>query len=211
MTSPPPSASESKRANRDMPVYQSSQYAKNVSDGVSTSSHRQQGHRWLTVLQFGHGPQSMSGESSYTGHHHRPLIPSTPHRSGHAPSHSISSSYNAQPISPPPQASIHPGPGSRRRSDYVEHSNQAYSGYSAPQAPLSPRATIDYPQAHALAMVPQPPPPTQSHAMEKYDTRPSVVRSGSIRGLDLVSGGGDDVRYWNDVALGLTGLKNLGK
>lgn len=47
--------------------------------------------------------------------------------------------------------------------------------------------------------------------MEKYDTRPAVVRSGSIRALDLVAGGGDDVRYWNDVALGLTGLKNLGK
>lgn len=35
LTSPPASASDSKRANRDMPVYQSSQYAKNISDGVS--------------------------------------------------------------------------------------------------------------------------------------------------------------------------------
>jgi len=47
--------------------------------------------------------------------------------------------------------------------------------------------------------------------MERYDPRPGVVRSGSIRGLDLVAREGDEVRYWNDVVLGLTGLKNLGK
>jgi hypothetical protein len=28
--------------------------------------------------------------------------------------------------------------------------------------------------------------------------------------MDLVAGG-DEVRYWNDIVLGLTGLKNLGK
>ena len=37
------------------------------------------------------------------------------------------------------------------------------------------------------------------------------MRSGSIRGLDLVAREGDEVRYWNDIVLGLTGLKNLGK
>jgi ubiquitin carboxyl-terminal hydrolase 8 len=46
--------------------------------------------------------------------------------------------------------------------------------------------------------------------MERYDTRPAVVRSGSLRGLDLIAKG-DEVRYWNDIVLGLTGLKNLGK
>jgi len=57
----------------------------------------------------------------------------------------------------------------------------------------------------------QPPPIAQAHGMERYDPRPGVVRSGSIRGLDLVAREGDEVRYWNDVVLGLTGLKNLGK
>jgi ubiquitin carboxyl-terminal hydrolase 8 len=32
-----------------------------------------------------------------------------------------------------------------------------------------------------------------------------------MRGLDQVAKEGDDVQYWNDVVLGLTGLKNLGK
>lgn len=36
-----------------------------------------------------------------------------------------------------------------------------------------------------------------------------MPRSGSIRGLDLVANG-DEVRYWGDVMLGLTGLKNFG-
>lgn len=146
----------------------------------------------------------MTGEHSYTGHQpSRPYVSSPPpvHQpSRHAPSNSVaSSSYS--PIAPPPQASIHPGPGARRRSDYVEHSTQPYSGS---------RPSIDYPQPHALSLV-QPPPAAQGHGMERYDARPSVVRSGSIRGLDLVANQGDDVRYWNDIVLGLTGLKNLGK
>ena len=180
-------------------MYQSSQYAKNITDSVSL------GTRPVVALAdcefaYGHGPQSMTGETSYTGHqasssrHHASPLPlrSPP---------SSQSSYQAHAIAPPPPASIHPGPGSRRKSDYVEQHNQPYSGYS-PQA----RSSFDYPQAHALA----PPPPAQTHALERYDPRPNVVRSGSIRGLDLVARDSGDVRYWDDVSLGLTGLKNLG-
>lgn len=151
----------------------------------------------------------MSGESSYTGRH-RGYVSSPPPanpRAHHASSASLSSYNTSTPIAPPPQASIHPGPGARRRSDYVEQHNQAYSGYQSHHT----RPSIDYPQAHALAQVPQPPPAAQGHHSERYDTRPSVVRSGSIRGLDLVAREGDDVPYWNDISLGLTGLKNLGK
>ncbi|RSH85154.1 ubiquitin-specific protease doa4 [Saitozyma podzolica] len=183
-----------KRANRDMPVYQSAQYARNIADS------------------FGYGPQSMMGDSSssYTGHPSRAYASPSGHgRPTHGSSHSISS-YSAQPIPPPPQASIHPGPGARRKSDYIEHNNQAYSGYASSPPPMSPRQQIDYPQAHALAAVPQPPPAAQTQVFERYDTRPAVARSGSIRALDLVAREGDEVRYWNDVVLGLTGLKNLG-
>ena len=164
------------------------------------------------VPQFGYAPQSMTGDPAYrprsNSRTHVTSPPSVP-RTSHSPSKFISSYSTSHPsnIAPPPQASIRPGPGSRRRSDYVEHENQSYTGYTS----SSPRASVDYPQTHALARVPQPPPPTQSHAFERYDTRPGVVRSGSIRGLDLVSREGDEVRYWNNVALGLTGLKNLGK
>ncbi|OCF30719.1 hypothetical protein I316_07605 [Kwoniella heveanensis BCC8398] len=181
----------SKRANRDMPVYQPAHYAKNIMDS------------------FGQGPQSMTGEpSSYMGQQPSRSYVQTP-----SSSHSRTQSNYASPsstIAPPPQASIHPGPGARRRSDYLDHSSQSYSGGGAAYTPTtSPRPAIDYPQAHALAMVPQPPPAAMS-PMERYDTRPAVVRSGSIRGLDLVAREGDEVRYWNDVVLGLTGLKNLG-
>ncbi|EIW69824.1 hypothetical protein TREMEDRAFT_30214 [Tremella mesenterica DSM 1558] len=169
-----------KRANREMPVYQSSQYAKNISESFG----------------YANIPQSMIGETSYTGHpsSSRYPIPS-PVRSPH------SSAYSSTPIAPPPQATLHPGPGARRKSDYVEQHNQPYSGYT------QSRNSFDYPQTHSL---PQPPPPVQTHSLERYDPRPSVVRSGSIRGLDLVARETGDVKYWDDVSLGLTGLKNLG-
>ncbi|WVQ95581.1 hypothetical protein IAU59_002678 [Kwoniella sp. CBS 9459] len=184
-------SSSSKRANRDMPVYQPAHYAKNIMDS------------------FGQGPQSMTGEpSSYTGQQPSRSYAQTP-----SSSHTRTPSNYASPssaIAPPPQASIHPGPGARRRSDYLDHSTQSYSGGGTAYTPTtSPRPAIDYPQAHALVRVPQPPPAAMS-PMERYDTRPAVVRSGSIRGLDLVAREGDEVRYWNDVVLGLTGLKNLG-
>jgi ubiquitin carboxyl-terminal hydrolase 8 len=124
----------------------------------------------------------------------------------HRPSNSISA-YNSPAIAPPPQASIHPGPGPRRQSGYVEHHNQSYSGYMAPS---SSRPPIDYPTPHGLGHNhPQPPLPTASHALERYDSRPAVPRSSSIRELNLVANG-EEVRYWGDVMLGLTGLKNFG-
>lgn len=120
----------------------------------------------------------------------------------HRHSQSTSSNYNSPSIAAPPQASIHPGPGVRRQSDYVEHHNQTYSGYVPPS---SSRQPIDYPTPHGLAL----PQPTASHALERQDHRPAVPRSTSIRGLDLVVNG-ETVKYWNDVVLGLTGLKNFG-
>ncbi|WRT70548.1 uncharacterized protein IL334_007546 [Kwoniella shivajii] len=178
----------SKRANREMPVYQSAHYAKNITDS------------------FGYAPQSMTGEpSSYiSGQPSRSYAPTS---ASHTRSPSNYSSSTTT-IAPPPQASIHPGPGARRRSDYLDQHGQTYSGSAYAPTP-SPRPAVDYPQAHALATVPQPPPAAIS-PMDRYDTRPAVVRSGSIRGLDLVAREGDEVRYWNDVVLGLTGLKNLG-
>jgi ubiquitin carboxyl-terminal hydrolase 8 len=148
----------------------------------------------------------MTGESSYTGHAPSRHYMTSPNAYRPSSSNSLSSYNSPTSIAPPPQASIHPGPGVRRQSDYVEHHNQAYSGYIPPNRP------IEYPQAHGLghSNTPQPPPPTASHALERYDARPAVVRSGSIRGLDLVANQGDEVRYWNDVVLGLTGLKNFG-
>jgi ubiquitin carboxyl-terminal hydrolase 8 len=130
----------------------------------------------------------------------RSYLPSPPPTSRHTASNSLS--YPTPAIVPPPQS--HPGPGARRRSDYVEHHNQTYSGYNAP---LSPRqGHIDYPAPHALGSIPKPA-PSQSHVLERH----GVPRSQSIRALDLIAKEEGEVRYWNDVALGMTGLKNLGK
>ncbi|KAL7422668.1 ubiquitin-specific protease doa4 [Cryptotrichosporon argae] len=185
-------------SRRDTVVYQPAHYAKDITD----------------KLQYG-VPQSMTGESSYTGRH-----PSAPkHGSLVSPSYSTSPSTIA-PL--PPAAPIHPGPGARRRSDYVEAHNQAYSGYS-------PRP-IDYPQAHALSpapsasagrpphahthqtsvgqiMVPRPPPAAAPHQLDRHESRrQSVMRSASARFEALEDG----AKYWADAKLGLTGLKNLG-
>lgn len=129
--------------------------------------------------------------------------------SNHRPSNSLSA-YNSPAIAPPPQASIHPGPGPRRQSDYVEHHNQSYSGYMPPPSSSSrpPVANSGRGMGHSHAH-PQPPPPTAAHALERYDSRPPVPRSTSIRELALVANG-EEVRYWGDVMLGLTGLKNFG-
>ena len=172
------SGESSKRANRDMGVYQSS-------------------------------PYQSTGPSSYPSHQvpSRSYVASPPTtHSTHRPSNSLSN-YNSPSIAPPPQASIHPGPGPRRQSGYVEHHNQSYSGYMSPS---SSRQPIDYPTPHGLAHShPQPPLPTASHTLERYDARPNVPRSSSIRELALVANG-EEVRYWGDVMLGLTGLKNFG-
>jgi len=134
----------------------------------------------------------------------RSYATSPPTASSHRPSNSLSA-YNSPSIAAPPQASIHPGPGPRRQSGYVEHHNQSYSGY----IPTS-RQPIDYPTPHGLSHShPQPPPPTAAHSLERYDARPNVPRSSSIRELALVANG-EEVRYWGDVMLGLTGLKNFG-
>ncbi|XAO22189.1 hypothetical protein I312_100956 [Cryptococcus bacillisporus CA1280] len=248
VASPAPSEVSVKKANREAPVYQASQYAKSIAEN------------------FGAGPQSMRGDSYRPStHSHSQSQPYTPtYRHHHSRTGSTYSFHGA--IAAPPQASIHPGPGARRRSDYIEHTGQSYSGstatspsiqststtpqpqqqyYTSPPLPASnsmtpsissmasPRASIDYPQAHALAKVSVPmPPPAVARPMERHDAYTSahaqslvptasgygklppqgqVTRSQAMRGLDSVSAGGKDkVGYWRDVVLGITGLKNLG-
>ncbi|OXG41036.1 ubiquitin carboxyl-terminal hydrolase 8 [Cryptococcus neoformans Bt15] len=239
-----------RNANREAQVYQSSQYAKSIAEN------------------FGAGPQSMTGDSyrPSTHSHSQSQLYTPTYRHHHSRTGSTYSSHGA--IAAPPQASIHPGPGARRRSDYIEHTGQSYSGsastspsiqstgttpqpqqqyYTSPPLPASnsmtpsissiasPRASIDYPQAHALAKVPVPmPPPAVARPMERHDAYTSahvhaqslvptssgygqlppqgqVTRSQAMRGLDGVTAGGKDkVGYWRDVVLGITGLKNLG-
>lgn len=134
----------------------------------------------------------MTGDSyrPSTHSHSQSQLYTPTYRHHHSRTGSTYSSHGA--IAAPPQASIHPGPGARRRSDYIEHTGQSYSGsastspsiqstgttpqpqqqyYTSPPLPASnsmtpsissiasPRPSIDYPQAHALAKVPVPMPP----------------------------------------------------
>jgi len=130
--------------------------------------------------------------------------PPVPSRPTHMATSSMSSYHTAQPpIAPPPRASIHPGAGTRRQSSY---DNQQYSGaFSGPHRP-----SIDYPQAHALAQVPQPPPVAASHSLERVDRLPQTARTTSLRATDQLTAN-SGVRYWSNSKLGITGLKNLGK
>ncbi|KAL1409731.1 ubiquitin-specific protease doa4 [Vanrija albida] len=182
-----------KKPSRESPVYQSSQYARGITENFSHSS-----------------PQSMTGAHTssasisslaYAGYDASRQAPSLPPRTSHGSSNSISS-YNApSAISPPPRASIHPGAGARRQSGYLD--NQGYSGHGTTSRP-----SIDYPQAHALAQVPQPPPAVATHSLERQDLRP-MPRTVSARSVDQLSPN-YGVRYWRNTKLGLTGLKNLG-
>lgn len=158
-----------------------------------------------------------SGPASYTPYQQAPALPSRPPampRASHASSNSISSNYSAQvyappslnrsdsfsnyatptSIAPPPRASVHTSAMTRRQS----------SGYMDYQSPGN-QPRIDYPQAHALVRVPQPPPAAASHSLERQDQRVPVRLPPRT---DQFSETG--VRYWRDTKLGLTGLKNLG-
>jgi ubiquitin carboxyl-terminal hydrolase 8 len=153
-------------------------------------------------------PQSMVGlGQSYNG---QPLIP---HSSASATYRSQPSAYSSSPYAsaaptPPPLASTSPGPLSRKRSDYVDQHNKPYSGYQGHAA----RASMDYPQIHHPS-IPQPPPAAATSSSERQESRPRADRSASIISFDGLSRlpESDDMMYWNDAALGISGLKNLGK
>ncbi|KAI0352107.1 cysteine proteinase [Trametes cingulata] len=108
-------------------------------------------------------------------------------------------------VSLPPQASINPSPLSRRRSDYVDQSQEAING-------LANRAPIDYPELSAQHIL-RPPPAAASSAM---DNRPRVMPQ--MNSFPLAHSGPKPpmiqsdypVTYWADTQIGTSGLKNLG-
>lgn len=142
----------------------------------------------------------------------QPLIPHSSSASATyraQPSAYSSSPYASAAPTPPPLASTSPGPLSRKRSDYVDQHNKPYSGYQG----HAPRASVDYPQVHHHhPSIPQPPPAAATSSSERQD-RPRADRSASIISFDGLSRlpESDDMMYWNDAALGISGLKNLGK
>ncbi|KAI9062559.1 cysteine proteinase [Trametes sanguinea] len=117
-------------------------------------------------------------------------------------------------VSVPPQASINPSPLSRRRSDYVDQSQEAING-------LANRAAIDYPELSSQHIL-RPPPAAASSTM---DNRPRIMPpqplqplSTNVNHFPLVQSGPKPpmihsdypVTYWADIQIGTSGLKNLG-
>ena len=102
----------------------------------------------------------------------------------------------------PPQASINPSPLSRRRSDYIDQSQEAVNG-------LANRTPIDYPELSSQHIL-RPPPIAASSTL---DNRPRIsnhfaqAQSGP-RPPTIQSD--YPVTYWSDTQIGTSGLKNLG-
>ncbi|KAI0296552.1 hypothetical protein B0F90DRAFT_1811293 [Multifurca ochricompacta] len=123
--------------------------------------------------------------------------------------HSTGSSFNGSAgnygLVSPPQASLHPSPLSRRRSEYHEPSREtlALTG-----AGFAARAPIDYPDLSAqhilrpppIAAAPKERPRTHAHSLSVPATGPPPPTIQSEY----------PVTYWADVPIGTMGLKNLG-
>jgi ubiquitin carboxyl-terminal hydrolase 8 len=112
-------------------------------------------------------------------------------------------------IASPPQASINPSQLSRRRSDFVDQSQEALSGFIA-------RSPIDYPELTSPTIIR--PPPVAASTMERLDNRPRVQQVASFSPTLPGATGPTPprvasdypVNYWPDMQIGTSGLKNLG-
>ncbi|KAF8075154.1 ubiquitin carboxyl-terminal hydrolase 4 [Lyophyllum atratum] len=109
-------------------------------------------------------------------------------------------------ITSPPQASINPSQLSRRRSDYIDQSQEAVSG-------LHNRTAIDYPEL-STPQVLRPPPLAASSALERQDNRPrlqNVPSPFSPNAPELPRIQSEyPATYWFDAYIGVSGLQNLG-
>ena len=114
-------------------------------------------------------------------------------------------------VSPPPQASINPSL-SRRRSDYVDQSEQAVSSFSS-------RPAIDYPDLSSQHVV-RPPPAVATPPTERQDNRPRVqshLTGSHPQAISTLNKPKPPmipseypVTYWPDMQIATTGLRNLG-
>ncbi|KAG7445123.1 cysteine proteinase [Guyanagaster necrorhizus] len=121
-------------------------------------------------------------------------------------------------IASPPLASINSSL-SRRRSDYIDQTQEALAGLHDSQ--LGP---IDYPELTTARPLIRPPPAAASSALDRQDNRPRISRQQSFPSppASLTSQTGvavqspslpahtNSLSYWSDVEIGMSGLKNLG-
>ncbi|KAI0042737.1 cysteine proteinase [Auriscalpium vulgare] len=108
----------------------------------------------------------------------------------------------------PPQASIHPSPIARRRSTFIDQSQEALAGYGT-------RTPIDYPDLSSQHIL-RPPPVAASPGQERKE-RPRLSQHTHSFSVPSTVGpppptipSDYPVTYWADVQIGTSGLKNLG-
>ncbi|RDB15347.1 Ubiquitin carboxyl-terminal hydrolase 8 [Hypsizygus marmoreus] len=127
---------------------------------------------------------------------------------------SPSTSGSGAPLSPlqfditsPPQASINPSQLSRRRTDYVDQSQEALLTFHT-------RPAIDYPELSTSQQVLRPPPVAATSVLERQDNRPRLQHvpppfSPTAPKAPRIQSD-YPVTYWLDEKIGISGLKNLG-
>ncbi|KAF8621796.1 hypothetical protein AX15_007475 [Amanita polypyramis BW_CC] len=136
--------------------------------------------------------------------------PQVPRRISPAVSGSSSTSNALSPqlyqsIASPPQASINPSNLSRKRSDYIDQSQEALSNLNGG------RVSIDYPEI-PLGQIPRPPPIAASSVLERRDMRVQHVpqRAPAIEPKPPKIESDYPVTFWSDLQVSTAGLKNLG-
>ncbi|KAG8883887.1 ubiquitin-specific protease doa4 [Tulasnella sp. 331] len=123
----------------------------------------------------------------------------------------------------PPQASLSKSPLARRRSDYVEQALYPYSGSTSGNT----RTPIDYPALSSVNMLKYPP-PVATNALERQEARhrsplsplnaqpdPTSHQVTMINGKPFlmpptINTARYHVIYWDEIQIGMSGLKNLG-
>ncbi|PCH36402.1 cysteine proteinase [Wolfiporia cocos MD-104 SS10] len=163
---------------------------------------------------YNHSPAPMISENTVTQHGPFPLTNGTPIQYPSV-SRNISPQISGSIFSPspalngivplPPQASINPSPLARRRSDFVDQSQEALSNFAA-------RPSIDYPDLSSQHMI-RPPPVAASSSLERQDNRPRLMQNQSYALTPPkrpIIQSDYPVTYWADIQIGTAGLKNLG-
>lgn len=105
--------------------------------------------------------------------------------------------------------------------DYPTLSPATSSSLDRPPPPVAPHRkssmSISHPPSSVTSSLPQPPPVAATPPLERNASRGALVRSGSLsfptlsEDGKLVQSSGNEVTYWGDEMVGLSGLKNLGK
>lgn len=116
---------------------------------------------------------------------------------------------SAATITQPQAASVNPFPISRRRSEYAEQGQHAYSGS------ISLAKPIDYPQLSAQHVLPPPPraatPSSTRSPVKQAPPFPSLQQAYQLPNQNLRMIRSEyPINYWRDEQIGISGLRNLG-